>query len=275
MINDVNKLTGKEPGQTSIILVGVHGNEQCGVEALKKLLPTLSISRGTVLFILGNPKALGANARYIEANLNRMFNSSEAALVKYKHTYEYKRAQYLKKYLNESDVLLDIHASSIQNSRVFAICEPNAKEIVKYLPTDTVVSGFDDVEPGGTDYYMNSIGKVGICFECGYMNDSKSIQMAEEAILSFLKARRHLDEPVKAKDQQYIKMYYKYFSKTKDFVLDKPFENFESVKEGQIIGNDGIQEIVTPKDSYILFAHNSKNIGEEVFLLGGQRESLE
>ena len=39
MFEEITQLTGKEKGPASIILAGVHGDEKCGVEALKKILP--------------------------------------------------------------------------------------------------------------------------------------------------------------------------------------------------------------------------------------------
>ena len=155
-------LEGKEPdkGSQSAILVGVHGDEVCGVRAAKSIFPTLSIERGRVWLICGNPHAVKKNVRLTEANLNRMFKESLTAAEL--ASYEYRRAQYLKAIMERSEVLLDIHASYTPRSRRFAICEQNADPVVKKLPIGLVVNGFDAVEPGGTDYYANLIGKVGI-----------------------------------------------------------------------------------------------------------------
>lgn len=274
MFEEITKLKGKEKGTTSIILVGVHGDEKCGVEALENILPTLEIERGTVLFGYGNPRAIEANKRFTEVNLNRIFKNDELLSKNDKDSYEYSRAQFLKNYLDKADALLDIHASSIPNSKTFVICEANAREIVKYFPIDLVVSGFDNVEPGGTDYYMNSIGKVGICLECGYTKDPQSVKVAEESIFAFLKARGHITNNLVSQKQSYVQMLEKYFAKTDKFNLSKPFENFEVLQENQIIGIDGQEEIKTPKRSLILFAHNGTKVGDEVFLLGEQKENL-
>jgi succinylglutamate desuccinylase len=273
MFEEIIQLKGKEKGTTSIVLVGVHGDEKCGIEALEKILPTLKIECGTVLFGYGNPRAIEANKRYTEANLNRMFNDKDLAL-KEKESYEYQRAQFLKNYLNKADALLDIHASSIPNSRAFVICETNAGEIVKFFPINLVVFGFDKVEPGGTDYYMNSNGKIGICLEGGYIKDPRAAKIVEESIFAFLKARGHINNNLTPTKQSYIQMFKKYFAKTDKFTLSKPFENFEVVEANQLIGIDGQEEIKAPKRSQILFAHNGTKIGDEVFLLGEEKENL-
>ena len=273
MFEEITKIVGRE-GTTSIVLVGVHGDEKCGVEALEKILPNLEIERGTVLFGYGNPRAIETNKRYTETNLNRMFNDDELLTAKEKGSYEYRRAQFLKTYLDKTEALLDIHASSIPNTRAVAICEANAKEIVKFFPINLVVSGFDKVEPGGTDYYMNSIGKVGICLECGYMKDPQSAKIAEESIFAFLKARGHMTNNLSPQKQTYVQMFKKYFAKTDKFTLSKSFENFEALEENQLIGIDGQEEVKTSNRSLILFAHNGTKVGDEVFLLGEEKESL-
>lgn len=274
MFEEIIQLNGREKGTTSVVLVGVHGDEKCGVEALEKILPTLEIERGTVLFGYGNPRAIEADTHFIEANLNRMFNDEGRLTIEEKQSYEFQRAQFLKNYLNNADALLDIHASSIPNSRAFIICEANANEIVFFSPTDLVVSGFDKVEPGGTDYYMNSKGKIGICLECGYMKDPQSAKIAEASIFAFLKTRGHIRNDLAPQKKSYVQMFKKYFAKTDKFTLSKPFENFEIVTENQLIGTDGQEEVKASKRSLILFAHNGTKIGDEVFLLGEEKESL-
>lgn len=273
MFEEIIRLEGAKRGLTSIILAGVHGNEKCGVEALSKIPPNLKIKSGLVLFGYGNPRAIEMNQRFIETNLNRMFKRDGLLSKNEKASYEYKRAQFLKKYLKQADALLDIHASSTPNSRPFIICEANAQGITKYLPADFVVSGFDNVECG-TDYYMNSIGKIGICIECGYLGDPKSTQMAEESIFAFLKARGHITNGLIPRDQSYARIYEKYYAKTADFTLSKLFDDFEEIAKGQIIGTDGDKDVQAEKDSIILFASNQKQIGGEAFLLGEKTSSL-
>lgn len=261
------ELNGEEKGATSVILVGVHGNEKCGIIAMEKILPTLKINKGRVLIGYGNPRAIDQGVRYTEANLNRMFKPNNILSEKEKSSYEYKRAQFIKKYLDQADVLLDVHASSSRTSRAFIICEDNAKKIVKYLPLSLVVSGFDEFEPGGTDYYMNNNGKIGICAECGFLGSSLSAKVAKQTILEFLLARGHIKGDIKMYKQKNIKIYNSYITKTNKFTLAKEFENFEEIREGQLIGVDGEEEIRSSKKSLILFADNVEKIGSQAFLL--------
>ena len=268
------ELNGVEKGATSVILIGVHGNEKCGIIAMEKILPTLKINKGRVLIGYGNPRAIDQDVRYTEANLNRMFKPDGILSEKEKSSYEYKRAQFIKKYLDQVDALLDVHASSSRTSRPFIICEDNAKKIVKYLPLNLIVSGFDEFEPGGTDYYMNSIGKIGICVECGYLGNSTSVQIAKQSILSFLAVQGHIKKDLKILEKSLIKIYNLYKTKTNKFLLTREFNDFENISKNQVIGIDGGDEVIALKDSVVLFARNRNIIGEEAFLLGEYKKDL-
>ena len=268
MTNDIIELNSLATGPTSIILVGVHGNERCGVEALEKLLPTLRISRGRVLIGYGNPRAIEQDARFTEMNLNRAFKEANLFSEAEKETYEYQRAQFLKPYLDQADALLDIHASFSKKSKRFIICENDAKKIAKYLPCDLVASGFDKLEPGGTDGYMYNRGKIGICVECGCLSDTASTEVAEKAILAFLITRGHIDGQLNASQQSNINFDYLYFTKTNNFKLAKEFDDFEELSSGQLIGLDGLEEIRAPKSGVIIFARDRNLIGDEAFLFG-------
>jgi len=258
---------GKKKGPTSIILVGVHGNEVCGIKALEKLLPSFQIERGRVLIGYGNPRAIKKGIRYVEENLNRMFRPNNKLSIKEKQSYEYSRAQILKKYLNQSSALLDIHSSNTPQSRPFIICEKLGRKITKYLSIGLVVYGFDHVEPGGTDYYMNQNNKIGICVECGYTKGKKAIDIATKSILAFLASRKHINKTLRIYKQTFIQMY-KLYKTEKDFTLSKQFEDFENISRGQIIGRDGKKEISVKQYSVILFARNSNKSDQEAFLLG-------
>jgi len=273
MDEDFLRLEGIEPGETSIVLAGIHGDERCGIEAIQKLLPQLQITKGVVYIGYGNPRAIKENVRFTEANLNRMFKDDTVLSSAEKTSYEYARAQYIKTFMQKADVLLDIHASFTPQTRAFIICEPNASDLAAQLPFNHIVSGFDAIEPGGTDYYMNSIGKTGISVECGYLGDPKATEKAEETILSFLTARGHIPgKPlIRMSNQSHIQMDKHYLTETDSFRLSRPFADFEDISKGMLIGIDGESNVYAEKDSVILFARDRQSKGEEAFLLGEKR----
>ncbi len=270
-MKNIVTIVGKKKGPVSIIMAGNHGNEVCGIEAFKNVIPSLSIEKGTVIFILGNLKAIKRNVRFTEFNLNRAFLPATEYSIEIKKTYEYKRAQKIKEVFNQGDALLDIH-STLNPSEPFIICEENALEIVSYFPKEfkRIVHGFDDIEPGATDGYMLSKKQIGICVECGQHNDINALKIATTAIFSFLNQRGHISTHKSdfVVNREIIRMNFLYRTKTSSFKLSHQFFNFERITKNTLIGTDGCEEIMAPEDCVIVFAHNRDGKSEEAFLLG-------
>tara|TARA_B100001179_G_scaffold227521_1_gene210204 strand:+ start:222 stop:1037 length:816 start_codon:yes stop_codon:yes gene_type:complete len=261
-------LKGKKPGNKSLILVGVHGNEKCGINAIEKILPTLKIESGEIIIMYGSPEAIIKNVRYVEANLNRMFKKDEEISQLDRRSLEFKRSRKIMESMKNVDVLLDVHASNNPNSMPFIICENNAKDIILNLGIKNVIYGFDTIEPGGTDYYMNNIGKIGICVECGYANDPNSDTVAEMAIMKFLIAQGHISGINQNNIIKEMRVDNLYLTKSNSFILEKNFADFEKISLGQKIGIDGDVEIFSKYDGFILFAHNTDFMGAEAFITG-------
>lgn len=257
-------------GPMSAIIVGVHGNEPCGPDALKKILPTLKLDAGTLYIILANPRALKEKVRFTEFNLNRAFKDTSEYKASIKKTYEYKRAQYIKRILNNVEATLDLHSTK-NKSDPFIICEKNALSLVSNFPKriTRTVSGFAKVQPGATDDYMYRHGKIGITVECGMHTDKRASNIAEQAIMTFLKNRGHIkDKKINTikSNREHLTVKKLYITKT-NFVLAKEQDDFVWIKKGYVIGFDGTKKIIAPYDSYLLFAHNCNNSDMEAFLL--------
>lgn len=265
---DVLELVGPEAGPTSFIMAGVHGNELCGVEACRRVFASFELKRGRLLLAVGNPRATAAQQRITEANINRLFVDPELLTENQRQSYEFRRACFLKDQLRRADVLLDLHASPVPDSTPFAIGEKNGLTLIERLPIGRVVSGFDAIEPGGTDYYMNKIGKVGICVECGCLSDPIAIDKSVEVLETFLRLQGHCDGPLPAPyAQEKLRLFTLYHTQTNAFRLARPFDDFDALETGTLIGTDGETEVRAPEPARILFASAANSPGEEAFLL--------
>ncbi len=262
-ISGLKVIDSQKPGPTITIIAGTHGDEICGVKAFKKVIPNIQLKKGKVYFILGNLKAIKLNKRQYQTNLNRLYKDDSLIDIKTKKCYEYKRSREIIPYLNESDALLDIHSSMNKNSTPFAICEKNIVKIAKVLPVKTIATGFNAMEPGGTDGYMFSKGKIGICIECGNHISDLSNYNAIESIYKFLNYFGMVDIP-KTKT---VNVYFIYKTKN-NFKPIKCFRDFESIKKGSLIGYDGGKKIIAKKDSFILFPVKRTKPNKEAFILG-------
>lgn len=264
----ISVLTGSSAGRNLVVMVGTHGNEVCGPLMLEERLSEITIQRGQVTFIQGNPKAIEENKRFIDQNLNRMFRPIETYTEEERESYEFKRAQELKPLLKECDALLDIHSSGTEDTIPFIICEPNSFEIVKEFPFEVVSYGFDGIEPGGTDNYVNEHGGNGICIECGYHYDPEAKDRAWESLKDFLILNNATDGELNVpKKQKVIDANYLYKTKV-NFRLAKYFADFEEVAKGDLIGTDGNEKVYAPKDGVIIFARGREDSGEEAFIVG-------
>ena len=110
---------GRKRGKTVTILGGVHGNELMGTKVvlwlenlLKETEATINIEfRGNLFLGIGNPRAvsIGKRASTVSSDLNRCFEVPPTGNPK---SYEEERACELVPILQQTDTLLDIHATN-------------------------------------------------------------------------------------------------------------------------------------------------------------------
>ncbi|MEW6617320.1 MAG: succinylglutamate desuccinylase/aspartoacylase family protein [Patescibacteria group bacterium] len=266
---------GEKPGNTVTIMGGVHGDEICGVQAVEKAIESLSIERGRVYFILANLEAIERGVRQVDVNMNRVFRPFEELSEQEKSSYELKRAKAIMPFLNESVALLDVHSSMSKESTPFIICEPHSFHIAQMLPFPIRSHGWDYIERGGTDYFVNNNPHKGngICVECGYHQDPEAPKRAYDSIITFLKIMDIIsgkEELKETKNQREI--YASYIYKTKrNFTIDREFSDFEPVMKGKFLGYDGQTPVFAPFDGVIIFARNCKDPNKEAFIMGKEK----
>jgi succinylglutamate desuccinylase len=75
---EVTPPSGKDDGLDLLLSAGIHGNETAPIELLDRLLQEIAGDRlkprARVLFMYGNPDAMRRGERYLEQDLNRLFN---------------------------------------------------------------------------------------------------------------------------------------------------------------------------------------------------------
>lgn len=242
----------------------VHGNEKSGQIILDGLKDTLSVTSGKVYIIpFANPQAIWKNIRQTEKNMNRSFCENPPW-----NTYEDVRARQILPILKESEYLLDIHNTlSTENSIPFLISEHPEWNI--YFPVDRIIRGLDILHPGGSDGYMNSIGKIGLCIESGSIYDPNWPEIAKNSVINFLRATGNIaGTPKLYKNQQKYCLDTIIKSKTSQFEFVKRWSDFEEICMGELIAKDGNHDIIAPYNGIILFSYASKNIGDEVCVFG-------
>ena len=263
MLEGVQTFVANQPGPTITIMGGVHGDEPNGVTAIRETSSTLNLKRGKVNFIIANLQALAKNVRMTEMNMNRAFKADSLLTDEQRSSYERRRALELMPFLDECDVLLDLHSSTTPGSPPFVICEANSRDIATRLPYSIISSGWDMIHPGGTDYYMNKRGAMGICVECGYLLDAKGADIANESINVVLRTMGLIDGgiPPVTPNQKFVHADSVYHTKV-DFKLARKFDDFETISAGTLIGTDGGIEVRATNDGVIIFARDTAGKGE-------------
>ena len=127
----------------------------------------------------------------------------------------------------------------------------------------------DSFHPGSSDGYVNLQNKPGFCFECGYMCDPKTQNVAEEGILHFLAYYGCVNDKVSAPkvNPELIRIINLYKNNYGSFKSKRYFRDFEKMKEKTLIGFDGDREVYIDKDKIVLFVRDRENTCEECFLV--------
>lgn len=106
--------------QRVAVVAGVHGNEWTGIHLVKKFqqFPALIMrSSFETLTLMANPKAVEANLRYVDKDLNRCFNKQDLSNPELIVSYEDRRAKEISALLcpndkQNVDVVIDLHSST-------------------------------------------------------------------------------------------------------------------------------------------------------------------
>ncbi|QQG49873.1 MAG: succinylglutamate desuccinylase/aspartoacylase family protein [Candidatus Berkelbacteria bacterium] len=262
---------GPKPGKTVAVFAGVHGNELAGVQALQNLLPTLQIKAGTAYFVLANPPAIARRQRSILKNLNRCFFTGNDG-----KTWEDERARELMALLNKCDALLDLHGYNGQETDVFAITDSAGVELAGHLPISAILTGISEVATGGTDCYMTSQGKIGICLECGSnFEPEKYVPVAEQSVLTFLGQYGLVDAPKAIQSRPALYRVAEVVKReTADFEFDQTYVNFQKLEPAQQFARDSQRKFIAADNTYILFPRPKQKVGEESFILLSKIEKV-
>ncbi|NVL46671.1 succinylglutamate desuccinylase, partial [Pseudomonas syringae pv. actinidiae] len=75
---EVRPPQARDNGTDLLLSAGIHGNETAPIELLDELIRSIARGdlkpRARILFLFGNPAAMRLGARYVEQDVNRLFN---------------------------------------------------------------------------------------------------------------------------------------------------------------------------------------------------------
>lgn len=262
-------------GPLLFVTAGIHGNEPSGIKALENVFRELEKTKpaiqGKILGVSGNQKALNHNKRYIDEDLNRTW-TRENIEKEIKNSHE-------KKEMFEIIDLLDKHTSGF-SKRYFLDCHTTSSPSLPYVSVQDVndndewahkfptyiIRGFSDIITGDIDHYLSRIGMTGFVFEAGQHTDERSAENHEGAIWLALKEACKLNlEKIStypecvnrfanknAPEQKTFEIVHRHgLKKTDSFEMQPGYENFQKIKEGELLAIQNGRELRSEWDAYI------------------------
>lgn len=264
-------------GKTITILGSIHGNEPCGAQAIEWLLEELKVHpilSGHLKLVIGNPKALAKNTRFIHVDMNRLYGGSIKGVDILEHWFELERIEEIKAAIKGSEILLDLHSGTTAMPPM--TCNANSKEhieLASIFPIEFITTGWDGSTTGvGGDEYMDSQGGLGLTVECGQHNSDSSFRVAKKAISSLLhhcgmwKHDRNVEHIGTPSHVAVTKTLYAE-GDSFTFHLDC-LDNFSVIPKGTHIATDWKREIYADKEYILLMPKPTPLRGQEACYLG-------
>ena len=268
------------PGPVLMISAAVHGNEVCGVHAIKTLLDcAITPQTGTIILALANPDAYAAHLarggvnRYVDQDMNRLW--ADDMLAQPAGDCEPRRCQDLLPFLQATDFLLDLHSMTLEGPPlVLTGLMPRARQFAEQL----CIGDYLIADPGhAAGRRMRDFGRfcgpnahhTALLLECGQHQSHSAVAVALRACLRLLgffghkipdklektmQEQFHLgavkDPPV---PQQVVTITDTITVRTDNYRYLGPKKALHTVTEtGTLIARDGDRAITTPYPDCIL-----------------------
>ena len=245
-----------------------HGNETGSLPAIQPFIDHLENDKefqGTVTIFLGNAAAALNNARYLEADLNRVFTEQP------KPSAERSRAAELSPILASATLLVDFHQTILASHEPFYIFpfHRSGYQWARYLAgAKSLVTRHPNYQFSAgsmcTDEYVLSKGGAGVTLEMGQLGISDwatnlTLTTMTRALTaaSRIKTSDELEgliESENLRDLDFFEITYAEPFNEPKMQLDPGWINFAQVQEGTVIGKRGDNSAFTaPREGMLLF----------------------
>lgn len=302
---------GHEAGPLVIAIGGLHGNEPAGVLALEQLFdllteepqinPAFSFS-GEILALRGNLNALARGVRYIDQDLNRVWNPARIAELREIQSTPFQEVTFnneenemlhlldaieiaIEESQAEQVVFIDLHTTTAKGG-IFTITGDDLEslEIGTELYAPVIKGLLQELDNTAVNYFSN--GRYGpeiqmraLCFEAGQHKEPESVERALAATINLLRAvgsvqpadvRTLHDEML----QQYARglpvmtelVYVHRLAVNSRFRMLPGFTNFQRIESGEQLGTDKDGPVLAPHAGYLLMPLYQKQ-GQEGFFI--------
>ena len=296
--------TGKI-GPVVVLFVGIHGNEPAGTKAVDQIADKLQADRreavGAVYAISGNIQALDLGVRYIDTDLNRLWEifqnirsepsqdsrhnqNGRAKTVEYVESLEIKETleKILKKHKKSATdfVFADLHTTSSQSCAFILLNDTlSNREIARKFPVPQIL-GIEENIHGTLLSYINNLGYKAIGFEAGAHEDDLSVERSKSflwlllhnsGVLILNESEKEIyEESIQAHDgvpdTYYEVRYHKRVDDPGKFQMITGFQNFDPIDKGTPLAYEFGKLIKAPEGGRIFMPLYQK-VGHDGFLI--------
>lgn len=248
-------------GPKYLILVCIHGNETCGLEAILSLSESGELGElltsGELTVLLGNKEAYLRNQRIINRDLNRSIGR-----VDLNNDYERDRAVLVETFIKSADFVLDIHSTSSPSPSHAIPCEnKDSEHLAQKLCTNYMVTKIAHltVEGGTTMDFAKTQNTCAVTVECGQHDEVSAVDTAINCIRKFLQGcEEQCKDQLECKGSIEVK---------EGFSFNKPYSGFDFIKYNEKVAQDSSGDIVCPfpQGAFIVMPNRNPVVGEEAF----------
>jgi succinylglutamate desuccinylase len=270
-----------------IFSCGIHGDETAPMELVDKIVADIQSGFQAVterlLFIIAHPAATNVHTRFLDVNLNRLFDDKE-----YEPSVELDIAQDLKRIVTEfyQDTTeaqrwhLDLHCAIRLSKHYSFVVSPKTRHPVRSKALmDFVASGHVEAvmfsnAPSSTFSWFSAenFGAQALTVELGRvarigeneLDKLVAFDLAMRDLLSSSEAEHLPRKPVMYRVSRTIVRLHDDF----DFMFDDDVENFTAFKHGEVFGHDGDKPLMAKNEGEaIVFPNRRVVIGQRAALM--------
>lgn len=165
-----------------LFIIATHGDESFSLPVLQKLEVKYPKKQYAYDWVIGNPKALKQNIRFVEKDLNRSAPGSQTSVY-----YEERRAYEILNIAKNYDYIFDIHGTKAFSGIVTIVSLPTLENILLsgLLPIQNVViwNAEQSRVSGPLPQYM---GKPSVGIECGPKNSIETKNKLESVLIDII-----------------------------------------------------------------------------------------
>lgn len=293
----IGEYHGDSAGPCVIFVAGIHGNEPTGIDALRRVVDTLEDDpvpfAGDLHAFRGNIPALSLGERYIDKDLNRIWNAGHVESVRRARIGALSESE--DRELRRLSMAIEIAAGAARGPVLVMDLHTSSAPSVPFIVKGTgalltrvherlcipLITDRQHLLNGMMLDFLESRGYATLAFEAGQHGTEESIDVHEAAVwitlegagavnrtdlLRYESWQKELSVSLDGLPQKLELIHHHPITPGDGFQMLPGFQNFDSVSTGQALARDNKGTIRSPADGRI-FLPLYQSVGDDGFFL--------